>query len=527
MRKASHLVLLLAGLGCTRAVPAADATAVSAPDAGTTPRERLEARVDALDDEAGAVLAATDEVLWQHWTQGAPLDLATAAVGHEALFAPATLELLRQAQAQGAAPRRAALLEQWLLHERLSRALVPDAEGLASLEASATFSSGGREVPWRDLPRLLVSERSAVKRRALWAASLPVAGRLDALIAHREERAQAALAEVGAPPPDALRARTRELDLPALAVTARELLEATDGLWRRTLGELSQAELRLPVEALTRADLPRLLRVPPAVDAAFPGDAIGPRLVDTLAALGLGSRPGLAFDLALAPAKQPLPLTVAPSPARVRVSFKPAGGLRDQRLLLSEAGAGLALSLAATPFASTNRLGDPARVGVLAALFAGLAEEPGWQAARGVPEAQREPAARQARALSLYALRHAAALVLLHAEPPDLPEAEARARAVKTLALALGVKVAPEEGVRLRVELDDGLRGATELKASLAAAVLRQRLGEGWWSAPERVVPALEAAFAPGASQPFEAAWGPPAAGLEALLRRLGLPAAN
>jgi hypothetical protein len=307
-----------------------------------------------------------------------------------------------------------------------------------------------------------------------------------------------------------------------LAAAAREVLAATEAPWRATLAHLAQGELKLPVEALTRADLPRLLKVPAAVDAAFPRATVTAGALETLAALGLSGRGALTLDLSESATKQPLPLTVAPAPSQVRLAFKPTGGLRDEALLLAELGTALALSAAATPHASTNRLGDPARAGVLAALLSGLPTDPAWLAARSLAEPLRGPVSRQARALELHALRRTAALVLLHHQTSGLPEAEARLKLVEVLKGALAVKVGPEEGVRLRLELEDGLRCATELKATLAAAVLRQRLGAGWWASPDAGARLLEA-FAPGASQTVEAAWGPPSAGVEATLAHLGL----
>jgi hypothetical protein len=72
--------------------------------------------------------------------------------------------------------------------------------------------------------------------------------------------------------------------------------------------------------------------------------------------------------------------------------------------------------------------------------------------------------------------------VLLHLETAGLAEADARSRAVELMGRALGVKVAPAEGLRLRLELDDGLRSATQLKAMLLAAARRATLSDAWWT---------------------------------------------
>jgi len=488
---------------------------------GSDAAQSLKSRVDAIDAEAGQVLAAVDDALWRHWTRGEPLELAKASAGHDGLFGPATLDALRRAQAQGVEPRRAAHLERWLLGELVSRALTSDTEAVASLEAGATFTLDGKDIAWREVPRLLGAEKSAVRRRALAAGAATVAGRLEPLLDHREDKAAETLANLSAGSPRQLAVVTRELDLEALAATARALLTATDATWSATLATLSELELKLPPEALTKADLPRLLKVPAAVDGLFPRAAVAPRALDTLAGLGLYGRAGMSLELSEGATKRPLPLTVAPSPKDVRVCFKPQGGLRDQTQLLSELGVALALSAASTGHASTDRLGDPARALSLGLLLSGLAAEPAWLTARGIAEAQQPDVIRAARALSLYAVRRAALGVLLHVETLGLPDPEARATAVALEARALGVKVPPEEGAGLRRALDDGLRAGTSLKAALLAAEARAGLPERYFSAPDSG-PALLAGWASGTALEVR----PSPRAVEALCRALGVPVA-
>ncbi len=513
-RLAIFSVLLL---GCPKAIPDGRGEGPLS-DGGNPEVERLVARVDAIDAEAGVVLAALDDALWRHWTKGQNLELAKATQGHEALFGLPTLEVLRRAQGLGVESRRAAHLERWILAQALSRALESDTEAVASLEAGATFTLGEKEIPWRDLSRLLINEKSAVKRRALAAGAVSVAERLDGLLAHREDKTAELLAGLSAGSPSQLATATREFDLDAMAATAREVLSATDGTWKSTLQSLSALELKLPLETLTKADLPRLLKVPASVDVAFPRTSVATRAIDTLAGLGLYGRPGLSLELSDGANKRPLPLTVAPSPKDVRVSYKPLGGLRDQTLLLSELGVALALSAASTGHPSTDRLGDPARGSALGALLSWLVMDPAWLSARGVTEAQQPAVIRSARALMLYSVRRAALGVLLHAETVGLGDPEAKAAAVALEARALGVKVPLGEGASLRLELDDGLRSGTTLKAALAAAEVREQLGDRFWASPD-AGQALLARWAAGTSTELVVSSS------DALVRLLGVSA--
>lgn len=493
-----------------------------------TEADLVRAKADALSKDAEALSRAVDEALWAHWTRGAPLDLAKAAAGHQALLSKEALATLRRAEDLGAGDaRRLQILETWLLGELLARALAEDSATVANLEATATVAVDGKEQTWRELNRLLLSEKSAVKRRALWAASLKAAARVDAALAHRDEAARAFLASLDAPGALELAADARDLDLDALQRAADELLLRTDRRWQATLEALTAAELKLPVDKLVRADLPRLLRAPADVDAAFPKDKAAPCAVQTLSGLGFYGRAGLTLDLAEAANKNPLPLTVAPGgPADVRLSFRPLGGLRDQTLLLSELGTALALRGAATGQFETSRLGDPGTTELTGELFATLIADRAWLEEAGVAPAAVEKVVATARAQRLASLRRAAGTVLARLETAELPELDARERYVAVMSRALGVKPALEDGVRWRVDTDDFLRSATLLRSALLAEVVRARLveayGAAWWKRAE-AGQALAALWAGGTSAPLEARVAPMAGALEPLLAALGV----
>lgn len=462
--RASLLTLALSG--CPREVPPPDHAAA---DAGVVAPEL--ARAEALEREVEAVVRATDAHLWQHWVHGAPLDLSAARAGHEGLFTRDAVQALRHArELHPDASRRLAHVERWLLGELLARGVAAESEALAHLEAAASISLDGRELPWRDLNRLLAAEPSAVKRRALWAASHATALRLDAALARREAAAREVLASLDLPSLLDLEAEARELDLDALQAAATRVLADTEGPWREALQRLADVDVKLPVAKLTRADLPRLLRVPAAVDAEFDKAAVAPRLRQSLAGLHLEGPQGLTLELEDSPHKPPVPLLAAPAPGEVRVSVRPAAGLRALQHALAELGVGVALARAKTGAFATERLGDPACAQTWAERFARLPADPQWLAAAGVSEALRPAVSAAVQAQRLFLLRRAAGLVLARLETQPLTdEAAARARFVEVMARALGVAPAPEDGSRWRLETDDFGRVATQLKSLVRA----------------------------------------------------------
>lgn len=471
--------LLVALTGCPKNAPLADVSAARHSEA-----ELFALKVDALEKEAAQVVGAIDEALWKHWTSGAPLDLASATKGHDALFSKEALQLLRRArELRPTDAQRIGHLEHWLGGQLLARGVAAESEALANLEATATFTVDGKEFPWRDLNRLLLSERSAVKRRALWNGSHAAALRLDAAIARRDEKVKEVLAALELPAPLDFAAEARGLDLDVLQKRADQTLTSTEADWKTTLESLSDATVKLPVSALTRGELPRLLKVSAAVDAEFPKGKIAARAVQTLGTLGVYGKPGLTLDLAEAAKKNPLPLTVAPSLDDVRVSVKPLGGLRDQEAVLGELGAALALHAARSGSFAIDRLGKSSEALRGSELFVSLVTEDSWLSANEVNNRPQVIAA--AKAMHLFLLRRAAGVVLAKLETQALAdETAARAKYVAIMTRATGLTIAPAEGARWRLETDDFLRSASQLEALRSAQAWRAQLGEGWWLKP-------------------------------------------
>lgn len=505
---------------CPRAVPR---TGLDSADAGIDPRE---ATVDAVEAEVAEALRVRDEALWRHWTTGAPLDPAAMQQTAAPRFGPDTLARLRGVMrpTPDDVTLRARHLEAWLGGQLLSHALADDDAALADVEAGLTFRADGQEVPWRELGRRLLNERSALKRRALWSEALTVVGPLDEALAQREMKADEAARALGWPSAMALAAQARDVDLSEVADAARDFLDATDEAWQATLKKQSAATVRLPLARLTRAELPRLLHPRPEADAAFPRGRLAANVVALLGRIGLYGQPGLTLDLNDGAAKQPLPLTVAPTSRDVRTSFKPAGGLRDQASLLSEVGAALASSQARTGHLATERLGDPAAGQLMGDVFASLLTTPEWLESVGVDGNARRLVIDAVRAERLFQLRRAAGVVLARVETAGLDAGEAQKRTTEVLTRALGVADLGDESARWRIETDDFLRSATQLKAAAYAQVLRQREPADWFASPQRFAPLAEA-MAAGTSTPLSTRYGPLREAVHALAQHLTQPA--
>ncbi|MBL8918183.1 MAG: hypothetical protein JNJ54_04945 [Myxococcaceae bacterium] len=508
-RRIITALLLLAALACPRADTSVKADrSASVIDAGTTDpeAERLRVAVKALSSEARAFSRALDERLWAAWTTGASLDVG-ADGGRAALLAPERRAMLSLAIAQGVDdPHALEHLALFLESEHLAESLRPETEAIAQLEASLTFSFEGKDVRWADLTRLLATEKSALKRKALWTASLVAAAKLDAALAAREAKA----AQVLAPrTPFVFATELRDVDPEAMRRVAEGVLLVTSEAWRLTLERLNAGDTKLPIASLTRADLPRLMRVPADVELAFGKKQIPTRAISTLSALGLYGLKGLSLELSEGAKKNPLPLTVTPGgPEDVRLSFRPLGGLRDQQLLYSELGVALALRHVTVGRFEFERLGDTALAQASGALFASLVGDDVWLQDQGLQEPARRAIIDAFAVQRLFQARRAAAAYLVRLDCLEKNDEGANARAAAIFTRALGVLHTEADMVRVRLDVDEALRSATTLRAMLLGDHLRSQLDGavgGPWFKSEAAARALVELWRAGSSVPVEA----------------------
>src|SRR5713226_6435255 len=160
----------------------------------TLPEALLASEVEAMADKAAQLLRRQQELIWQSWISGKPLEVEQTYQNTEALFSLESIrriEKLRQAliarfqctlandgvrlfcsTREGIEQIRAVTyLHMHFVGEYLSRVLEEQNRAIANLEASLSFSAKGREYPYRDLERLLTNENSPETRHGLYLAA--------------------------------------------------------------------------------------------------------------------------------------------------------------------------------------------------------------------------------------------------------------------------------------------------------------------------------------------------------------------
>lgn len=479
-------------VGCPKAPPNTRPDAVTGP---LTQEQRLRRDVDALRDQAKALLRTQDEIVWKNWTEGAPLDLTTLEEQAKKLYTPDAIEQIRSLRAATKDPLEARALDELRLHfegEYLARATATESALASSLLASATFTAGDHEHPVRDLDRLLARERNALKRQELHQGAAAAAPKLVAALEARRARTRAVLQQLGYPTPLAFAAELRRADLDALAKDAEHVLQVTEQPFRNVIDQLATRELRLPVDRVRLRDFPRMFRSRD-VDGLFPKDAISQRVEATLDGLGVapGSLPQLQIDARDLPQKNPLPLALAIEvPTDVRLSVRPLSGLRAQSAYLHEIGHALHASLTREQHFALAKLGVAGVSEAWSQLFELLVEDPVWldqQAKLGGPRQERYLGA--SAAWDLYLLRREAARYLFSLALAKDPAADPKALYKAEMEKALLVPVEDEDTALALLEDDEYLASATSLEAAFLAhelqAQLKTRFGPAWWTSKQ------------------------------------------
>jgi hypothetical protein len=338
------------------------------------------AELEAYRDEADRFIAALDEEYYLHFA-GLKDEFELSPI-YERFSDLTTLDACRRLAASAEIEGRGAR-ELWRFGCEgyvgdLTRA---DAEEIAGLEASLTATVDGEDIGYRLLRPSIANEPDRDRRERLDRA------RVSLTEEHLNER-HVRIAEVR-------RSATRELGAPTyrdlytgfgfpldeLAAQCELFLTDTEDMYVRAMGALFRRRVGIPLEEAKRWDVPRLFRAN-EWDTGFPGQAMLPALVATLAGLGidLETQQNVHLDIESRPTKSPrafcAPIEV---PGKVMLVIQPIGGKDDWEALFHEAGHTEHYACTSDSISMEGkRLGDMAVTEGWAMLMQHLVTEPAW-----------------------------------------------------------------------------------------------------------------------------------------------------
>ena len=443
-----------------------------------------------LSSKAEALLRAQDELVWKHWTEGVPADLARTYAGTEPWLTPdsvATVSRMREQTTDPTERRALEHLHAYLAGEWLAQQLADVSDAIATLEQSLTFQVAGTDRPYRNLESILATEKSALRRKQIYEAATPAVQKISALVERRGARAAELLPKLNLEP-TAWTTELREATPEQLAALADAVLSQTQDAWTTTLTRLAQRELQLPLERIGRQDLPRLVRLP--ATEGFKRAEVVSRIRFTLDPLQLdpAALKTVTLDVADGPKKNPRGLVLGVVvPTDVRVSLKPVGGARDQRSALHEFGHAVHDAYTEERRFELAKLGNRTTAEAFAALLESLTSEPAWLEQAGLsPDASRTWV--QAVAVQeLFLVRRAAGKVLFNVAAAR-PGADVRATYRTTMDRAYGLPGTPQDDARDTLDQEATLGAADYLRGWLLGAQLRaaliKKFGAAWWQDP-------------------------------------------
>ncbi|MGZ6028584.1 MAG: chromosome segregation protein SMC, partial [Myxococcaceae bacterium] len=344
-------------------------------------REALGPAVAELSSKAEALLRAQDELVWKHWTEGVPADLARTYAGTETWLTPDSVATVWRMREQTTDPTERRALEHlhaYLAGEWIAQQLADVSDAIATLEQSLTFQVAGTDRPYRNLESILATEKSALRRKQIYEAATPAVQKISALVERRGARAAELLPKLNLDP-TAWTTELREATPEQLAALADAVLTQSQDAWIATLTRLAQRELQLPLERIGRQDLPRLVRLP--ATEGFKRAEVVSRIRSTLDPLKLdpAALKTVTLDTADGPKKNPRGLVLGVVvPTDVRISLKPVGGARDQRSALHEFGHAVHDAYTEERRFELAKLGNRTTAEAFAALLESLTSEPAW-----------------------------------------------------------------------------------------------------------------------------------------------------
>ncbi|HEY1905834.1 MAG TPA: chromosome segregation protein SMC [Myxococcaceae bacterium] len=485
----SHVLLVLLLAACASG-PVAPTAPAATSSARNPERDALAPAVAELATKAEALLRAQDELVWKHWTEGVPADLAKTYAGTESWLTPEAVAKVSRLRALTTDDReRRALdhLHAYLAGEWMAQQLADVSDAIATLEQSLTFKVAGTDRPYRNLESILATERSALRRRQIYEAATEAVEKVSALMDRRGARAAELLPTLNLDPA-VWTAQLREASPEALEALADSVLTRTQDAWIATLTRLAQRELQLPLDRIGRQDLPRLVRLP--ATEGFKRTEVVSRIRSTLGPLQLdpAALKTVTLDAGDSPKKNPRGLVLGVVvPTDVRISLKPVGGARDQRSALHEFGHAVHDAFTEERRFELAKLGNRTNSEVFAALLESLMTEPAWLEQAGLTADATRAWIQGVSVQELFQVRRAAGKVLFNVRASK-PGADLVAVYRSTMDRAFALPGTAQDEARHTLDQEATLGAADYLRGWLLAAQLRaalvKKFGASWWQDP-------------------------------------------
>lgn len=394
----------------------------------------------------------------------------------------------------GAGPdeeRRLRGLLEWVAGHQVERGKATLLDEYFAWEATTTVEVDDREIPLRQLARVVAREADPSRRHELQRHAERVLEDSHSLRLDILERERDAVRDLGYGGYLEARERFGRMSYRPLLERGRRAVEATDALYRSRLRKHLD-RVGVDPETATRGDELALLRRPfPGGDRELPGlEDVSGLLRRDLSALDLPLRGGerLRLDVEQRPLKRPESFTAAPEvPGLVVGVVAGFGGWIDAQDFLGVAGTALSLDHVDPRLPFEDRyLGDPSVGHAWAYLFRDLLARPGWLGRLELTEERRDALCGLAAWTELMELRRDVAQLAFELELWDEPRPRQVVEGYAArMQEATGFRPLPQAFLEI---VGGGLQAARRLRGRFLAARLGSeldgRFGEDWYRNP-------------------------------------------
>ncbi|HUM11230.1 MAG TPA: hypothetical protein VLT82_09810 [Myxococcaceae bacterium] len=478
--------------------------------------------------ESRALVLIQQTLQWYTATVGETSFQAETYLGHDRLFSRESIARARKAaQAPGisADERRAReFLQAYLAGEFLSQstAAFDDRAQNAELRATARLPWIQEPVPYKQLDLLVADERDAGRRVEIEKAKAEIWKTvLNPILAEKEATAQRLARELGYRSYVELSEESRRVQLRPFMVEGKRFLDATDGLFRQLLEEVSQRELGISASQLRRSDFSRLFKAP-RLERFFPADIAVPSFTAFLGGMGLDFKTvagtEVRVDDSLNPLKEPRAACWGIRvPEDVRINVKPLPGLDSLGVFFHEGGHAVLFANTTSrvwefqqlgPLVFTEGLGEVFRYSWADPLWLGryrsFVQAHNARSKRNDPLMSDQDIRDLSRLQLLYQLyylrRYAYAKLVyesvLHGGSPglwkglyDRPTSDPMAVYRDVFSTAYAVPMDESDALRFRTDVDDTFYSVDYARAFALAHLIhegmRSRFGADWYGNPE------------------------------------------
>jgi hypothetical protein len=485
-------------------------------------------RATDLREEARALVLVQQTLDWYTKTQGETSVQAETYKGHGRLFSRESVARVAQVLRASTLPpdeRRALeFFKAYLAGEYLSQrtSLFDDQAQNAALKASVRLPWSREPVPYKELDILSANEKDAARRQEIEKARAGVwRDVLNPILERKEATAQRLARELGYPSYVALSEESRRVQLRAFMVEGHRFLQATDGLFRQLLAEVSQRELGLPVAQVRRSDLNRLFKGP-RLERFFPAELTVPAFKAFLGGMGIDFKTVAGTEIRVDDSNNPLKEFRAECwgvrvPSDIRINLKPNPGLDNVGTFFHEGGHAIHFANTTTPIWEFHQLGPNTFTESVGELFRYSWADPVWlkryrdfvqgynaSAKRSVPVMEEQDVRDLVRLglfTQLYYLRRYAYAKLvyesvLHGGSPALwrgvyerPTTDPMQVYREVFSTAYGFPLTEEDALRFRTDVDDTFYSVDYARSFALAHLMhegmRGKFGPDWYGSRE------------------------------------------